>query len=286
MKTLNSLLLTLLCSTIVYAEKESHHEHIGTSAIKLSHEILDFENSKKKDDGKRYGIELDHQDDRHHYRIYYEKTDTSTTAILPNDLEVHKYALKYGYALNKKSDLTFSYITIDDNLMKETDGGHIYGLGYRYKALSFTQYLSDYKNFDVYQSDLKFGMKKKFDEVLLMAGVIGKYIHLKDKESNNFTKKAKSDYFTTGVKVHAHYDDYHLSLGSYVGKRLFAVMNEGMKVQHHSMEFKESYMFDMGKRFDNLLVHLRYSKHKAKEVPINNDNVKVENISVELEYSF
>ncbi len=63
-------------------------------------------------------------------------------------------------------------------------------------------------------------------------------------------------------------------------------MNDGLKVQHHSMEFKESYMFDMGKKFDNILVHLRYAKHKAKEVPIANDNVKVENISVEVEYKF
>lgn len=277
---------TALLGSIVYAEEEEHHNHEGKTNIKVKYETLDFENSKKKDDGKRYGVELDHQDDKHHYRFYYEKSNTQTTAVLPNDLEVHKYALKYGYGLDKKSSVTLSYINIDDNLMKETDGGHIYGLGYRYKALTLTQYLSDYKNFDVYQTDLKLGMKKKFDEVLVMAGVIGKYIHLKDKESNNFTKKAKSDYFTTGVKLHAHYDEYHLSLGSYVGKRLFAVMNEGMKVQHHSMEFKESYLFDMGKKFDDFLVHFRYSKHKAKEVPINNDNVKVENLSFEVEYLF
>jgi len=285
-KVLKFLLITLLGNSLAYAQKESHHEHIGTSSVKLSYETLDFENSKKKDDGKRYGVELDYQDKKHHYRFYYEKSDTQTTALLPKDLEVNKYALKYGYAFDKKSALTLSYINVDDNLMRETDGGHIYGLGYRYKALSLTEYLSDYKHFDVYQTDLKIGTKKKFDKLLLSAGIIGKYIHLKNKESNRFTQKAKSDYFTTGVKIHAHYDEYHLSLGSYVGKRIFAVMNEGMKVQHHSMEFKESYLFDMGKKFDNVLLHVRYSKHKAKEVPINNDNVKVENLSFEMEYLF
>ena len=286
MKILTPLLIPLLSTSLVHAEKESHHEHIGSSSIKLSSEFLDFENSKKKVDGKRYGIELDHQDNKHHYRLYYEKTDTKTTDVLPSDLEVHKYSLKYDYSLNEKNNLILSYINIDDNLMKETDGGHIYGVGYKYKALTLTQYFSDYKNFDVYQSDIKFGMKKKFNNIFFMAGIIGKYIHLKDKESNKFTQKADTDYFSRGLKLHAHYDDYHLSAGTYVGKRLFAVMNDGLKVQHHSMEFKESYMLDMGKKFDDVLLHLRYAKHKAKEVPIENDNVKVENISFEVEYRF
>ena len=286
MKILNLSLIALLFSAVAYAEKESHHDHVGESSVKLSYEMLDFENSKKKNDGRRYGVELDHQDDKHHYRFYYEKSETKTTAILPKDLEVNKYAVKYGYGLNEKSELNFSYIGIDDNLMKETDVGHIYGVGYRYKALTLMQYLSDYKNFNVYQSDLKFGMKRKFNDVLLMGGIIGKYIHLNNKESNKFTQKAETDYFTTGLKLHVHYYDYHLSAGGYVGKRLFAVMNEGLKVQHHSMEFKESYMFDFGKKFNNVLLHLRYSRHKAKEVPIANDNVKVENISLEVEYRF
>ena len=286
MKKLPPLLIALLLPCFSYAEKESHHEHIGETHIKLNYEVLNFENSKKKDDGKRYGVELDHQNDSHHYRVYYEKSDTKTSPILPKDLDVKKYALKYAYSLNKKSNLHLSYISIDDNLMKETNGGNIYGVGYKHKGISLTQYLSDYDNFDVYQTDLKLGVKKRFNEVLVMAGVIGKYIKLKDKNSNNFSKKAEKEYFTTGVKLHAHYEDYHISAGSYVGTRLFAVMNDGLKVQHHAMEFKNSYIFDIGKKFDNILVHLRYSKHKAKEIPIDNDNVKVENIALDVEYKF
>ncbi|CAA6812669.1 MAG: Unknown protein [uncultured Sulfurovum sp.] len=286
MKISSTLFLSMFLITAVYAEKEEHHEHVGTTNIKLNYEILDFENSKKKTDGKRYGVEIDQQSNAHHYRVYYERTDTETTAVLPKDLEVNKYALKYDYSLNKKNSLSLSYINIDDNLMKETDGGNIYGIGYKHKALTLTQYLSDYDNFDVYQTDLKFGMKKKFDKLVVKGGVIGKYIHLKNKDSNNFSKKAKTDYFTTGLKVHADYGDYHASAGTYMGTRVFAVMNEGLQVQHHAMEFKESYMVDVGKKFDQVLVHLRYAKHNAKEIPIDNDHVKVENIAFDLEYQF
>ena len=276
---------TLFLTSSLFSEKESHHEHVGLTNIKIGYESLDFENSKKKTDGKRYGIEFDHQDKAHHYQFYYEKSDTQTTALLPSDLEVKKYALKYMYTVKAKNNFIASYINIDDNLMKETDGGHIYGLGYKYKALTLTQYLSDYDNFDVYQTDVKLGMKKKFNDLTLMTGVIAKYIRLQNKESNKFTQKADTEYLTTGLKLHADYKDYHASAGTYLGNRLFAVMNDGLKVQHHSMEFENSYMFDVGKKFGDVLVHLRYAKHKAKEVPISND-VNVENISFELSYGF
>ena len=37
---------------------------------------------------------------------------------------------------------------------------------------------------------------------------------------------------------------------------------------------------------DNMVAHLRYGYHKAKEVPINNDNVKVKNLSLDFVYRF
>jgi hypothetical protein len=283
---LNLIVLLTVISTTSYALEEDHHKHVGNTNIKINYGTLDFENSKKKDNGKRYGIELDHQDHKHHYQFYYEETYTDTTKMVNKDLQVKKHTLKYQYNISKKNNLSLSYANIDDNLMKETDGGHIYGLGYRYKTLSLTQYLSDYKNFDVYQSDLKLGFKKKFNNIEFISAVIGKYIHLNDKNSNNFSKKAKNNYFSLGLKAHAHYKGYHFAAGTYLGKRIFSVMNEGLKVQHHAMEFKESYMLGIGKKIDNLLIHLRYAQHKAKEVPINNDNVKVKNIMLEIEYQF
>jgi predicted porin len=36
----------------------------------------------------------------------------------------------------------------------------------------------------------------------------------------------------------------------------------------------------------NMATHLRYGYHKAKEVPMDNDNVKVNNVSLDLVYKF
>jgi hypothetical protein len=283
MKKINTILFaTLLCSSL-YAKEEEQHEHDGNNNIKINYETLDFTNSKKKEDGQRYGLEIDHEDKQHHLQFYYEKTNTNTSKIIPKDLDVHKYTLKYQYKLDHKERLTFLYATIDDNIMKETNGGNIYGIGYSKDSVGTMQYFSDYPHFDVYQSDLKYSFKKKGIKTTL----IGKYIHLKDKNSNNFSKKSKRDYFTGGLKIHTHYKGFHLGAGAYLGKRMFAVMKEGFKVQHHAMEFKESYLVGVGHLLgENMVVHLRYGYHKAKEVPINNDNVKVKNLSFDMVYKF
>jgi hypothetical protein len=283
MKKINTLLLTtLLCATLS-AKEEEQHEHDGSNNIKINYETLEFDNSKKKEDGQRYGVEIDHEDEHHHFQLYYEKTQTNTTKIIPKDLDVKKYTVKYQYKLTPKERVTLSYAKIDDNIMKETDGGNIYGVGYSKGGLGATQYLSDYPHFDVYQTDLKYGFKTQGVKTTL----IGKYIHLKDKNSNNFSQKAKSDYFTGGIKFHTHHNGFHLGAGAYVGKRIFAVMKEGFKVQHHAMEFKESYMVGVGHALGkDMTAHLRYGYHKAKEVPINNDDVEVQNISLDVVYKF
>ena len=283
MKKINAILLsTLLCATLS-AKEEEQHDHDGSNNIKINYETLDFSNSKKKEDGQRYGVEIDHEEEHHHFQLYYEKTNTNTTKIVPKDLDVNKYTLKYQYKFSPKERVSLSYAEIDDNIMKETNGGHIYGVGYSKNGLGVTQYLSDYPHFDVYQSDLKYSFKKSGVKTTL----IGKYIHLKDKNSNNFSKKAKSDYFTGGVKFHTHYNGFHLGAGAYLGERIFAVMKEGFKVQHHAMEFQESYMVGVGHEFgENMAAHLRYGYHKAKEVPMNNDNVKVNNLSLDMVYKF
>ena len=283
MKKINAILLsTLLCATLS-AKEEEQHEHDGSNNIKINYETLDFSNSKKKEDGQRYGVEIDHEDAHHHLQLYYEKTKTNTTKIVPKDLDVNKYTLKYQYKFSPKERVSLSYAQIDDNIMKETNGGHIYGVGYSKNGLGLTQYFSDYPHFDVYQSDLKYSFKKEGIKTTL----IGKYIHLKDKDSNNFSKKAKENYFTGGIKFHTHYKGFHLGAGAYMGKRIFAVMKEGFKVQHHAMEFKESYMVGVGHELgENMALHLRYGYHKAKEVPMNNDNVKVQNLSLDMVYKF
>ncbi len=283
MKKLNKIILaTLLCSTL-YAKEEEQHHHVGSNNIKVNYEILDFSNSKKKKDGKRYGVELDHEDKNNHFQLYYEKTNTNTTQIVSKDLEVKKYTFKYQYKLSDKERFTFLYATIDDNLMVETDGGNIYGIGYNNHGVGVTQYISNYPHFDVYQSDIKYAFKN----IYLKTTLIGKYIHIKDKNSNGFSKNAKQDYFTAGIKLHQHYKGFHLGAGVYLGERIFAVMKDGFKVQHHAMEFKESYMIGIGHSLgENIDTHIRYGYHKAEEIPTKNDNVKVQNLSFDLIYKF
>ena len=278
MKKINTVFTVLLFSTLVYA---------GNTTVKMSYENLNFDNSKKKDQGKVYGVAVSHKTDNALYQVAYEKTNTDTfQPPLTEDLHVNKYYLKYTYKLDTNQRITMSYATIDDNLMKETDEGHIYGLGYKYGAFAVTQYLSGYKHFNVYQTDLKYKFKKEFGEIDTSVTVLGKYIHLEDIKSNAFSANAKENYFTPGVKLHVHYHDYHLGLGVFFGKRVFAVMNEGLKVQHHAMEFSETYMFGFGRHFGNVDINLKYVYQKACEIPIHNDNVEVQNIGVVLRYHF
>ncbi len=274
----NYLWLMPLIVTLNYAE--------GTT-VKINYETLNFNGSKKKDNAKRVGVMLSHKKDKNLYQLRYERTDTNTfQPPLNKDLKVDKYYLKYTQNIDAVQSFSLSYATIDDNLMKQTDGGHIYGFGYRYGDLKIAQYFSDYKHFNVFQSEAGYTFKRHFGELKTSATLLGKYIHLQDKESNNFSKNAKTDYFTPGIKLHAHYKGYHFGAGAFFGKRIFAVMDDGFKVQHHAMEFKETYMCGLGKHFEWGSVHLKYVYQKASEIPIYNDKVKVENIILQLGYHF
>ena len=272
------MLWIVLLSTLIYAQN---------TTLKISYEDLEFTNSKKKDDGKRVGIAINYQNTNNLYQVVYEKTVTDTfKPPLTKDLKVDKYYFKYTRKLDSLQSLHFSYGYIDDNLMRETTHGHIYGIGYSYSSFGFTQYLSDYKHFNVYQSEVKYTFKKSFDKLKTSLSIVGKYIHLQDKDSNNFSKNAKSDYFTPGIKLHARYDDYHFGAGAFFGKRIFAVMNDGFKVQHHAMEFSQTYMCGIGKKFNNTDIKLKYVYQKATEIPIHNKNVKVQNIILQVAYKF
>ena len=278
MKKMKILSVVPLLFTLGYA---------GSTTAKISYEHLNFDNSKTKDQGNIYGVALNHKTEDALYQIAYGKTHTDTfQPPQPKDLRVNKYYLKYTYKLDDKQALSASFATIDDNLMKETDGGNIYSLGYRYAAFGLTQYVSDYRNFNVYQTDMKYKFKKEFGEIHTSATILGKYIYLQDRKSNGFSRNAKKSYFTPGVKLHAHYDEYHMAVGVFFGKRVFAVMNDGFKVQHHAMEFNESYMFGFGKHFGDVDLNVKYAYQRATELPIDNHNVKVQNIGLVLRYRF
>jgi len=283
MKNIILMYCLVFVSYALHAKENEYHTHEGKSNIKINYELLDFTHSLKKEEGKRYGIELDHENKHHHYQLYYEQTYTNTTNIVPKDLDVKKYTMKYQYKFSVDQKVSLSYTRIDDNLMKETNGGDIYGIGYSQSGFGLTQYISDYPHFNVYQTDIKYTLKS--DAIKWTA--LGKYIHLANKNSNHFSTQAKTDYFTTGLKVHTHYKGYHLGAGIFVGKRIFAVMKEGFRVQHHAMEFKSSYMCGIGHKItDDIVAHLRYTHHEAKEIPMQHDNVKVDALTFDMVYSF
>ena len=94
-----ALLLATVVATSAYAEQDK---------LTLKYEQLDFENSKKKDNGKRKGIGLSHKDGANQYELLYEKTDTKTfQPPLKKDLKVDKYYFKYTRKLVDKQALSF-----------------------------------------------------------------------------------------------------------------------------------------------------------------------------------
>jgi len=278
MNKLKILFIISLLNTLIYAE---------VTTVKFSYENLNFDNSKKKDNGSRYGILFDYKYNNSLFQIAFNRTNTDTfKPPLTEDLHVNKYYMKYTYTMDNKQKLLLSYGRIDDNIMKETDNGDIYGFGYSYKNLDLIQYFSDYKNFNVYQTDIKYTFKTSLDIFKIKTSLIGKYIHLQDKNSNPFSMNAKDNYFTGGVKVHTHYDSYHIGAGAFFGKRVFAVMDDGFKIQHHAMEFNETYMLIVGKHFKDTDINLKYVYQNATEIPVKNENVHVKNIIMELAYHF
>ena len=261
--------------------------YAGEDKLTLRYEQLNFSHSKKKDNGQREGLKLSHKEEKNHYEFLYERTDTKTfQPPLKKDLAVNKYYFKYSRELDESQSFSLLYATIDDNIMKETDGGYIYGLGYSYEELNIKQYISDYKHFNVYQTDLSYGYEKEYGAWEFHGKVVGKYIHLQNRKSNNFSKNAKEDYATVGLKLHIHYDDYHFGVGAFMGDRIFAVMNNGFKVQHHAMVFHKTYKCGLGKHYSWGDIKLQYVYQEATEVPIDNKGVKVQNIIAQIGYKF
>ena len=257
------------------------------AVLKMGFENFTFENSKKKDAGKRYLAGVDYHYEETLFQALYSRTDTDTfQPPLNDDLHVNKLYLKATHRLDEKQAFNLNYITLNDNLMDEVDGGNIYGIGYRYKNLHLNQYLSDYRHFNAYQTDVKYTYKKAFGTLKTTWIGMGKYIHLDDRESNPFSKNAQEDYFTAGVKIHADYEKYHIGVGGFFGKRAFAVMFDGFRVQHHAMEFNRTYMIGLGRKFGAIDLKFKYIHQKATELPINNHNVKVQNFILQLNYRF
>jgi len=280
-------ILLFILSASLWATSETVHSSIITYI-----ESKDFDNSVQKEDGKVYGIGADIHLDHSEYRFAYEHGDTNTKQPpLKEDLITDKLFLKYSYDFQNNFAFNINYINILNDNIAITDGGQTYGAGLSYKIKkninsNFTQYYTNYDDFNVYQSDFTLDYKMKINDVKVKLTSITKYINLDEKNLNGFTKNAEDDYLTTGVKLHLHYEGYHFGAAAYFGKRVFAVMDDGFKIQHHAMEFDRTYAVGIGKNISDFVLRLQYIYSRAEELPMENENVEISNFRVLLNYKF
>ena len=278
-------ILLLLLST--YLGAQTIHSSIVTYV-----ESKDFENSVQKDDGIVYGIGADIHLDNSAYKLAYEYGDTNTKQPpLKEDLRTDKLFLRYHYDLQNDLEFNINYINILNDNIAITDGGQTYGAGATYQIqkninTNFTQYYTDYDDFNVYQSDLTLNYKMKIDDIKVKLTSITKYINIDEENLNGFTKNADDSYLTSGLKLHLHYEGYHFGSAVYVGKRVFAIMDDGFKIQHHAMEFDRTYAVGVGKNISDFVLRLQYIYSRATELPAENENVEVSNMRLLLNYKF
>ena len=262
------------------------------SSVSTYYENKTFKNSVQKDDGVVYGFGADIHNNDSEYKFAYEYGDTNTKQPpLQDDLKTQKLFLKYGYRLNDNIKLHINYIRILEDNIAITDRGDSYAGGITYsvdKKLSFdfTQFYTTYTDFTVHQSDFNVDYKFNLNDIKIKLSSISKYIDIDEKNINGFTKNAKNDYFTTALSFHSHYNSYHFGAAAYIGKRAFAIMNDGFKIQHHAMEFDRTYALGVGKTISDFIIRTKYIYQRATELPAQNKNVKVKNFRIIVNYKF
>ena len=262
------------------------------SSVSTFYESKDFSNSLQKKDGQIYGIGIDLHRKGSTYKITYESGNNNTKKpSLQTDLKTEKLFLRYGYRLNDNFEVHINYVNILNDNIAITDGGVAYGFGITSninKKLStdITQFYTNYDDFDVYQSDLRVDYKMKFNDFKIKLSSITKYIKIDEKSVNGFTKNADENYLTTALRLHTHYNSYHLGISGYLGKRAFAIMNDGTKIQHHAMEFDRTYAIGIGKVIDSYVFRFQYIYQRATELPKLNQNVDVKVFRLVGNYKF
>ena len=276
-------LIVLTLATAVSASQ-------NTTSIRAQYEMKDFKNSKQKTEGVSKTLTLKQRLAGHMFKAAYEHTDTETKPHIPKDLKVKKLFARYGYSIDRQWEIHGGYINIDDNLVS-TDDGNIYGLGVRYtpsKSLEFalTGYYGDYDIMRTFQIDAKVLYRHSFGELKSRSVVIVKQINIDDCKEGSICSNAKSSYFTPGFMQSLMYHGYFATVGAFFGKRVFAVMHDGFKVQHHAMEFDKTMMAALGKRFDSLDLMFKYVYQEAEELPMKNSGVEVRNTIIMLGYRF
>lgn len=277
---------------------------VETQAIKadasLYYEMKEFSNSKQKSAGVVYGVGASIRDKADGFSFAYEhgKTSTIRSARLTEDLAVDKIFTKYTHNFNDSLGVNLHYIQVLHDNIVPTNKSAAYGLGVSYapmKAvhLSVTQYYADYQIFETYQSNLKIDYSSRFQALKYKITLIGMYIDIHknpNKTTTQFEKQfivnAKDNYTTVGAKLHFNYKSYRLGFGAFFGKRAFAIMSDGFKIQHHAMEFDRTYAVGIGKKMGDFMLSYQYVYQRAVEIPFKNENVEVSNNRIMLNYKF
>lgn len=271
---------------------EATQTEVVHSSVSIYGENKEFTNSVQKYDGQIYGVGADVHYGASAYKVTYEMGETRTKQPpLKENLHTQKIFAKYAYEFTKSFALNVNYINILQDNIAITDGGQSFALGLTYKAskeiaLNFTQYYTMYDDFNVAQSDLKLNYKSNINGIGFKVSSITKYISIDEKNNNIFTKNAEKSYLTTGLKLHVHYKTWHTGFGAYYGKRAFAIMNDGFKIQHHAMEFDRTYAVGIGKDISAFVLRCQYIYQRAEELPAKNENVEVSNIRLIANYKF
>lgn len=256
----------------------------------LQYDYFDFTNSKQKDYGNRATAHLKGSYEDKILQIAYEKTITETCKPpMKTNLNVDKLIARYDQKVFDTGRYNLGLIMVRDNIVP-TDGGKVFNVGYFHQftplmALDGNLYYGYYSIMKTYQFDAALKLHKKFGE--LDTRVIGVVKDIVVDECNDgFCAAAEANYLTAGVKVKLDYEGYFLHGAAFYGKRVFAVMMEGLMLQHHAMEFDRTYMAGLGKRFDDIELKVRYTYQRAKELPLNNSGVTIDAVSLRVKYLF
>lgn len=278
------LLSSIAFSSLLYANDTN---------ITYEYGIKEYKNSASKIDGKIHSLSMSHKISNHKFYLGYQGDNVNRTVNpisgVNRDLDVEKYSTKYIYKANDKIKVKASYIKIVDN-QAPTDQGKVYGLGGKYtisKGLNalINVYKSDYQSFDVNQYDLGISKGFKINDLKLKATLIAKKIKIDGTNYATFTFTEKN-YFTTGLKLGANYNNFIGGLGAFFGERAFTVLDDGVKVQHHAIRQDKTYMISLGKKFKNFDIIAKYSFQNGKELAENRDNVDTKVMLLSLNYKF
>ncbi|MDD3008929.1 MAG: hypothetical protein PHQ70_08695 [Arcobacter sp.] len=266
---------------------------LANSEISTYYTYKDYDNSKTKTEGKTLDYRFLHNFQNSELTINYEdsltKRENELTKIKMTSLEIEKLSMKYLYHISNDISIKTSFINIEDNLAP-SDNGKIYGLGFiksinNSNEIKIDTYLSNYDDFNVNQYDLTFVKKFKFNDINFMGQTGIKYIDINGSEYGNYN--LKNNYYTSYfLNLNANYNGFIFGLGFMNGDRLFAVLEDGLKVEHHALEQNKTYVVSLGKKFKNIDLISRYIYSNSNELPENRKDVKSQFVSLGLKYKF